>query len=716
MSVFANEVGFSAAPGFASGGGNMGYGASPVGRGSAGSYQAPSRTPYQRPSGFKNSNGYNNRSSTGRGVTPQVKTQNTPSRGFNQQPSRSGSRGSGFRELLPKQQNRPKASGFGNTPQSRTPSRNIPIDTPARGAKRPYNPGRANRLPGIGGLPGNPFARSPKPFIPSDSGDIPLPVYPGRIPGGSIPPGPVSIPGDPIYGPAPFTGGQSAVVYDMFFEGWYTVGTDRWVELPALRVSGPVARFGISRQGTSSFAGYTHLYRIIVFNYQGQVIGDRSNFYGSLVNGEDRIRLARIVRVDGQPDTGGNPLGPQVGSTEPTRTPNSSRPKAPSPIPTPLIPNTPFLPPRVAPQRNLPTPKPIGTPLPSTSPLPDELKPPEKQPDRATKPSDKPSITPFKGSKGSLSPSGAGFGTGVDIGRALQRSLDSALNSDELKDIKRLLQNPTQTTNEGRNKIFPVNGFTSGGTGVDKSVGLINNPPFNKPQEDIDKCCQPSGSSGNSEVDLTEVTNLLKTNVSGDISLLECNAENPEVLLFNGQGIAGLSNQLDILADAMVKIWDKVKCPNDTELALPESWAIKTSRTVGQYVIIWRPVVSSGSRWSSTIPHPRHTDLNNAMAAFTDITYMRGDVMVNVQNSDNTQCIMNVESESEAQRLINWINDLTSLEYADSQLPKVTKGMKPRINKIQVRPSVVKYYSTGQTSMIPDWIFKLDDSGNPALP
>jgi hypothetical protein len=41
---------------------------------------------------------------------------------------------------------------------------------------------------------------------------------------------------------------------------------------------------------------------------------------------------------------------------------------------------------------------------------------------------------------------------------------------------------------------------------------------------------------------------------------------------------------------------------------------------------------------------------------------------------------------------------------ASSGYPKITKGIKGTIQEVEVTPMLLKYYSAGQKTMIPDWV------------
>ena len=78
--------------------------------------------------------------------------------------------------------------------------------------------------------------------------------------------------------------------------------------------------------------------------------------------------------------------------------------------------------------------------------------------------------------------------------------------------------------------------------------------------------------------------------------------------------------------------------------------------------------------------------------------------MLTIQLEDNSHIILNVKDEKEAERLWRVIQGCLDPPIASSAYPKMTKGIKHTIQEVEVTPSLLKYYSTGEKTMIPDWV------------
>lgn len=229
-------------------------------------------------------------------------------------------------------------------------------------------------------------------------------------------------------------------------------------------------------------------------------------------------------------------------------------------------------------------------------------------------------------------------------------------------------------------------------------------PPTETP-DDCDPC---------SKID--DIKQKLEETFSLQWSLPNCESESDLELQRTGKkegsGLTGISQKIDALYQVLKILHDNTRCSNASDLALPESWAIKTARTTGQYVITWKPTDGSRSRWSSTIPHPKFVERSIAYSQIDNITFNRGDVMLNIQNRDNSQCIFNVASRGEADRVSNWALNLLSDSYAESANIKVTEGLRPRIAPREVQIANIKYFPSGQNNLIPAWIIRFDENGN----
>ncbi|WOD37368.1 hypothetical protein [Nodosilinea sp. E11] len=220
--------------------------------------------------------------------------------------------------------------------------------------------------PGVG-IPPQPGAATPRP-----GGE----EYPGQFPPAAAGAGPVVVPGDPIYGPAPFTGGQMpGILYRasgrLEFDRVWCDGslTVPWsIEfLSEFNILGPVsnARLEYSNPG---LCGPRNL-ALLITQGDGSTRAIAQDNDVSFRTKEKGTFTLSFERAGGLPDTGGNPPAPQTGSTTPERSPNPYRPNgtdgAGRPRAVPAAPNAR----PTAPAPNSPWPERSPAPVPDTAPI-----------------------------------------------------------------------------------------------------------------------------------------------------------------------------------------------------------------------------------------------------------------------------------------------------------------------------------------------------------
>lgn len=194
-------------------------------------------------------------------------------------------------------------------------------------------------------------------------------------------------------GDAPFTGGQSPGVsyrFDYFYSGWQTVRRDKSGTYTS---TGPI-RFRTDFYEASSTYNMEEIW--LLPGSGGEVL-----FANSLVPKDEpqwlipSFSVTNIRRVDGQPDTGGDPEGlPEpVTPSEPNPIINPSVEPQPQPLPwLPGIPFLPMLPPATNPPTKVPPTSPNGPgPLTPTTPA----RPPNTAPKPAKPPQTVPSANPI---------------------------------------------------------------------------------------------------------------------------------------------------------------------------------------------------------------------------------------------------------------------------------------------------------------------------------
>jgi hypothetical protein len=402
MSVFSQDLNFGAVAGPSPNqfqGGGLGGGPS------RGGYMPPPATrPVPRGQGFKTGPGYNNRAPIGKVATPGYQPRPTIERPFAAPaPKRPGTGGSSpFRQLLKNPQATPLkgGQGFGAPPPPR-PATTLPAgmtgaSNSGQGQKLPpwKSAVPSLRLPGGLSLPGNPWAKKPTPFQPGIGANLPTLAYPNQLsPAATAEGRQVTPPTDP-----PFFGGQGVGVRYRVTWGRRSVLTNG-----TLSSTETVATFGGALGRPGPIRGVEG--RVLPEWQQAWLLhGTDSTFTidesqmasGSCPQGCFReIRIISIARVDGQPDTDGDPPG----AVEEERLPNPARRPGliPQRLPAPVAPPTPLpeLPPTdtppgigidtdtpsrtapgVTPSRwpfRVPRPNPARQPLPYISPAPANL-------------------------------------------------------------------------------------------------------------------------------------------------------------------------------------------------------------------------------------------------------------------------------------------------------------------------------------------------------
>lgn len=247
----------------------------------------------------------------------------------------------------------------------------------------------------------------------------------------------------------------------------------------------------------------------------------------------------------------------------------------------------------------------------------------------------------------------------------------------------------------------PINGM---GTATPiKPIIDIDIPPIIIPIPPDDESCDPCAK-------LDQVLAILGNEYDSSALLLDCGDNEIDINYPTETGLNGIYNQLQVLEETLVHIWDKVKCPVNADIAMPEAYAIKTASQVPQAVIVLKKVEDKTStRWSFSIPHFRYTSSSGAVnSPLTGFTWTRGDTMLNIQLADNSHIILNVKDEKEAIRVWNRLKGCLDAFNADSAYPKITTGIKRKIANVEVIPTTIKYYGSGDKTMIPDWVLSVN--------
>jgi hypothetical protein len=725
MSVFAQDVGFSAAEGFYGGGApsrgqTTGVGPGVGGRGikpppKGGYNPGPPRNP-AKPRGFNS----NLRPNAGQRLplkNPQAAGQVTSPRPFTPKVGRPGTKGSGFSQLLKGagvSGNRALKGGQGFAPKAPIqPARNlsnVPVSPAEARVPRLSSPAKLDTPWGLP-LPPlpqfNPFGGN----LPKESNytnQLPL----DAINHGEIPPGaniiPYTLPsGIFIRGRAPFPGSSTpgttkqSLLSDNFVRaywrpnpGWYSVlslqasdGTHRDFSNQA---NSPLYRPSNNEMAATVLAG-VELFRYTT-TFQ-ESLGFPNQYVG------DFERTA-------------NPTRAQVAS--PTLTPRV----APSPLPA----NWPF---------STPSPDPAKQPLPyiptenpdlrkGAGDLPDEYINSPQLPQ--TFPSEFPTTTDSTltlpgatvGPSGQFTTGGSASplgGTATSLTNQIQPQTQGGISTPVIIHIG--TPTPPHT---------PVDNFDpglTGGSSITPSLQIIppniSQQPPNPPGD-----CKPDprsfckydekGIAGKCD----DILKKFDEDYSLEWDLPEC--ENEFSCTRNGReegkGLDGLAAQIGALYEAIKVLHDNTRCSGGDALAIPETWEIKKELESPQLVITTKiPGDKTSFRRSISIPHPRISTEEEARVVFSERRqYKRGNHLSMIVLKDNSKIMLNVDGKATGEELLDWISGhIVDPNYIETE-PGVYRHVQNPGREIiptTVELYTVTYYSRGRKDDLPDWIITI---------
>ncbi|NET38555.1 MAG: hypothetical protein F6K19_42270, partial [Cyanothece sp. SIO1E1] len=426
-------------------------------------------------------------------------------------------------------------------------------------------------------------------------------------------------------------------------------------------------------------------------------------FYGNAPKGTT-VTILSVERRDGAPDNCGDPAGqplpapyptaptlelePQL-QPQPQATPISAGAPAPAPAPRPRL----ALAPNLAPQ---PEPKPALDLLPDVSPEPEPA----------------PTIDPVTGEP-----------------KAVPLPILSLAELPQFQSLPQV-QTQTQTQVEAQPQTqtepklllpFPTvpvleleDPTTPGSFTQPEESGPPRTP---SPSSNTCECELPIRRLGNDLRDRLEdlikddccdqileklqlLEQLLTPSIAGSVDLSDCDAQVETAQSYMGEGLQGLSNQVDALITLAAKQWEVVKC--GLHVAIPEHWEVKTPQFRPQLVVQTRTTDSkSSSRWSFSIPHYRYSP--NIKPS---IQYTRGNWMCVLDLSDNSHIFLNCSTQGEGKRVLTEIKSLINPEFTETTREKFTlieRGIKVQ----NVTACYASFYGNGDKREAPDWSIKL---------
>ena len=148
---------------------------------------------------------------------------------------------------------------------------------------------------------------------------------------------------------------------------------------------------------------------------------------------------------------------------------------------------------------------------------------------------------------------------------------------------------------------------------------------------------------------------------------------------------------------------------------IPDSWQPKiNSNERPQLVVVFKPknqnYPNPASRWSLSIPNFdfTQTNLNNQLRKIPE--YDKGRYRGSYTLKDNSKIVVYAKNSNEAKRFITRIitNNLVKNNYVVNRSNLndeiVVNQVKGNYQELRVIPTYVKYYSTGQQNLKPDWV------------
>lgn len=192
-------------------------------------------------------------------------------------------------------------------------------------------------------------------------------------------------------------------------------------------------------------------------------------------------------------------------------------------------------------------------------------------------------------------------------------------------------------------------------------------------------------------------------------SLPDCGTDFPIIRAgaIEGQGLAGLSQQINGLYQVLKVLHENTRCSNDA-LAIPETWNLKKSIEVPQMIIVTKMVGDSNPtyRRSFTIPHPRYK-LMKDISRIKRFKYKRGSCQATIQLPDNSKCVINASTPAEAKRASKYVLQLMDQGWARSAEIKITEKISMDIIPATVEFHVAKYFATSDDSLLPVWSLQI---------
>jgi hypothetical protein len=203
---------------------------------------------------------------------------------------------------------------------------------------------------------------------------------------------------------------------------------------------------------------------------------------------------------------------------------------------------------------------------------------------------------------------------------------------------------------------------------------------------------------------LSEVCDGEDADISGRIDFTDCDG-NTQVLLYNGDGIAGLSSQISAFTELQKLTYTKT-CETPTCIPVQPGDEFAEFDVPKQLVLTWGEnyPTQTGSLWHTQIPNPRE-DLEWCRD-FDNLIYTKGNVYGRwLWGNSKIKSGMRCVDEDEADRILDIIADLTTA----TGVKRFTKGggvkLNPAVRQVRcVRAAIAQLNSEGLAEMVQCWV------------
>ncbi|NEZ60340.1 hypothetical protein DXZ20_32795 [Leptolyngbyaceae cyanobacterium CCMR0081] len=214
------------------------------------------------------------------------------------------------------------------------------------------------------------------------------------------------------------------------------------------------------------------------------------------------------------------------------------------------------------------------------------------------------------------------------------------------------------------------------------------------------ECCEASANTIEQLLDeIQEIKKKFEVSGLGSINMTGCESTLPYLLPWSGSGLHGIYAALERLSEATERVWEKIKCPPETNAAVPIAWETKTGEHP-QLIILWKPSEGGHSRWSMHIPHPKK--MISHTYDFNFPTYTKGAVRGSLVLNDNSKVVVNGQSEAECKKVLSYARSLIESSYLVGAREIFSKG--GSTNKVQsVKAIYIKSFA-GHLDQAPLWV------------